>query len=87
MKYHAAVSVCAGVLAMQKTSGSGPCCFRNGHYIIGCREWDERVLFVESAKVAEATFEQPGIAPAEGANLQFRLGSYGAADFDGTYFL
>ena len=82
-------SVCVrpGVLAMRKTSCSGPCCFRNGRYILGCREWDEHVLFVESAKVAEAIVEQPGVAPAEGAKLQFRVGSYMVADFNGKYFL
>ncbi len=87
MKYHAAVCVRPGVLAMRKTSCNNMCCFQNGRYVLGCSEWDKHVLFDDSAEVAEETVDHEVVAPAECVTLQFRVGTYVVADFDGMYFV
>ena len=87
MKYHAAVSVRTGVLALRKTSCNSPCCFQNGCYVLGCREWDQHVLFDDSTNVAEEPVDHQSVPPAEYVTTQFRVGAYLVADFDGMYFV
>ena len=87
MKYHAAVSVRPGVLALRKTSCNSPCYFQNGCYVLGCSEWDQHVLFDDSTNVAEEPVDHQSVPPAEYVTTQFRVGAYLVADFDGMYFV
>ena len=90
-EYHAAVSVRAGVLVIRKSSCNGTCCFREGHYVLGCQCWKAYVLFVQPDAVPDTPPNQQELAPREdveaaGVNSKFQVGAYLAADFDGMYF-
>ena len=95
MKYHAAVRVRPGVLAMRTTSCNSPCCFHDGRYVLGCGHWVEHALFAGTDEaVVDEQEPAPAVAPAERAVRaehaqppNFRIGSYVVADFDGTYFV